>query len=116
MNAFEQPNFRITGIAGEAISQYAPLVWQADGTVKAASAATDIICGVAQNPAKLGEEITIMVQGVTFAVAGGAINAGVQVAPTATAGKVGAAAGSNTIIGIALTQATADGEVISVLL
>lgn len=118
--AFEQPRGTYSGIAGESFvgKRYVPVKLHTDGTIKIATAATDVVIGVAQEEGNIGDEIRVMTSGVSFAIASAAINPGVGVNPTAD-GQVVAKVGTDHAegqVGIALTKATAKGEFISVLL
>lgn len=79
-----------------------------DMKVKATTAATSAVLGVAMFDAKNGEPVAVECEGLFKLTAAGAITAGVQVA-AAAGGKVAAADGANKI-GIALNAATADGD------
>jgi len=75
--------------------------------------------GFMQNEAKLGEAAAILINGISFAKAGGAITAGADVMAGANgvvvAAAAPAAAGTNYSIGTAL-QGAVNGDIISVLL
>ena len=87
-----------------------------DGLVTAATAATDTANGVVQAiDAADGEHCDLIMGGIAKVTAGGAIALGAQVTPGAD-GKAVAAASGNKVAGIAVEAATADGQVIPVLL
>lgn len=122
--AFEQPRGTYTGIAGESFvgKRYVPVKLHTDGTIKIATAATDVVIGVAQEEGNSGDEIRVMTSGISFAIASAAIAYGVPVAAT-TDGKVVAQTATSSVytigtgtVGTALISAAAAGEYISVLL
>lgn len=77
--------------------------------VKATTAATSAVLGVAMFDAKSGEPVAVECEGLFKLTAASAITAGVQVA-AAAGGKVAAAASGANKIGIALNTAGADGD------
>lgn len=77
--------------------------------VKATTAATSAVLGVAMFDAKSGEPVAVECEGLFKLTAAGAITAGAQVA-AAAGGKVAAAASGANKIGIALNTASADGD------
>lgn len=77
--------------------------------VKATTAATSAVLGVAMFDAKSGEPVAVECEGLFKLTAASAITAGAQVA-AAAGGKVAAAAGGANKIGIALNTAGADGD------
>lgn len=91
------------------------------------SAANEQVIGVTQDKASANGAVPVMVSGVTKVVAGDAISKGdylttkatdgrVQTVPSITSTWTGTAASTEHIIGIALEAATADGEVIKMLI
>lgn len=81
-----------------------------------ACAAGEKSIGFAQLPAKLAEADQIMINGITFATASAAIAAGADVA-AAGSYKIRTNNGTtDNTIGIALSAATADGDIIAVLI
>jgi hypothetical protein len=81
-----------------------------------ACAAGEKSVGFAQLPAKQYEADQIMINGITFAKASAAISAGADIAAAGTY-KIRTANGTtDNVIGIALSAATADGDIISVLI
>lgn len=75
-----------------------------------------IVDGVLQNkPNAAGQEANVAFSGVSKVVAGAAITRGARVASDAN-GKVVAAVSTDHVCGTALEAATADGDIISVLL
>lgn len=81
----------------------------------ATTALTGATVGVCQTSPKLNEEMTIVHNGITFLVAGGAITAGGLVTSDAT-GRAVAAATGNGVLGVALETASGAGIQIAVLL
>ena len=77
--------------------------------VKATTAATSAVLGVAMFDAKSGEPVAVECEGLFKLTAAGAITAGAQVA-AAAGGKVAIAASGVNKIGIALNAASADGD------
>lgn len=77
--------------------------------VKATTAATSAVLGVAMFDAKNGEPVAVECEGLFKLTAASAITAGAQVAAAAS-GKVAAAASGANKIGIALNTAGADGD------
>lgn len=74
------------------------------------------IVGVLQNkPAAAGNAATVVLDGITKAVAGAAISVGDEVSLDAN-GKFVTAAIGDTVAGVAVDAASADGDVISVVL
>jgi hypothetical protein len=74
-----------------------------------------VAIGVLQNDPKGGQTAAVRVEGVSFMVAGGAVNAGQLVSVDAN-GQATPAQSGNHVLGIALDSASAAGEQISVLL
>ena len=78
--------------------------------VKATTAASKAVLGVAMFDAKSGEPVAVECEGLFKLTASAAITAGSQV-ESAAGGKVAAAGSSVTkVIGIALNAASADGD------
>lgn len=77
--------------------------------VKATTAATSAVLGVAMFDAKSGEPVAVECEGLFKLTAADAITAGAQVA-AAAGGKVATAASGANKIGIALNTASADGD------
>ena len=77
--------------------------------VKATTAATSAVLGVAMFDAKGGEPVAVECEGLFKLTAAGAITAGAPVA-AAAGGKVATAASGANKIGIALNTAAADGD------
>ena len=80
-----------------------------DMKVKATTAATSAVLGVAMFDAKNGEPVAVECEGLFKLTAASAITAGAQVA-AAAGGKVATAASGANKIGIALNTAGADGD------
>lgn len=70
---------------------------------------------ILQNTPEAGQAASVRVHGVSFGKAAAAIAKGAQVASDAN-GKLVTATAGTIVIGIALTAATADGDIITVLL
>lgn len=82
-----------------------------DGDAVVANA-TDGAIGVLHRTGDIGHAVTVAFSGAAQVVASGAIGAGVRVAPDANGKAVASTTGS----GVTLTESTADGDYISVLL
>lgn len=87
------------------------------GTVGPAGAASTAWCGVAAYDAAVGEQVTIIREGIQRLTASAAITAGGLVAAAAT-GKVApiGAGVFGTLVGIAFTSAAVDGDIVEVLM
>ena len=87
------------------------------GTVGPAGAASSAVCGVAAFDAAVGEQVTVHTGGVQRLTASAAITAGGLVAAAAT-GKIAAIASGlfGTLVGVALTSAASDGDLVEVLM
>jgi hypothetical protein len=86
------------------------------GTVGPAGAAADNWVGVAAFDAKSGESVTVHSGGVQRPIASAAISAG-DLVVTAASGKVATAGetpAAGTLVGVAATAATADGDAVEV--
>lgn len=96
-------------------SQYFFVAVAADGQVDPAGDGA-YAEGVLQNdPSAAGRAASVQISGISKVVAGGAVSVGDAVASTA-AGKATTAATGDIILGTALEAATADGDVIAVLI
>lgn len=85
------------------------------GTVGPAGAASSKVCGVAAFDAAVGESVTVHTGGVQRLTASGAITAGDLVNASATGKCQTIGAGVfGTLVGVALTAAAADGDLIEV--
>lgn len=93
--AHEMPFKVITGVASAEIERYALVTVGSDGCVKAAETGNYIL-GVAQQSAKVGQEVPVMVHGVAYAKASVAVVPGDKV--DAATGKVAKAAGDSSIV------------------
>ena len=103
-----------TAAADLSAKQYFIMRVTAADSVNVTTAATQVAIGVLQNKPGSGEAATLSREGdVTKLVAGAAIAAGASVTSGA-AGKGATGATGNQCVGIALTAASADGEVIKV--
>lgn len=96
--------------------QYCTVKVDSDGKIALCTATTDLAIGILRNKPVAGEVAEVIVQGVALCKTGGAITAGTYVMPTATTGVVTTHSSTNTKVGIALQEATASGDIISVLL
>lgn len=87
------------------------------GTVGPAGAASTAVCGVAAFDTAVGEQVTLYTGGIQRLTASAAITAGGLVAAAAT-GKIAAIGAGvfGTLVGIALTSAAADGDLVEVLM
>lgn len=105
-------------IAGGSIGQYRLVELSAANTVTATDAEGDLPIGVALIGGSTGDLIPVQQFGKVKCVASDAILVGAQLEPTASgAGKVVTAGGAAArTIGIALTAAGADGDIIEVQL
>lgn len=106
----EMPFKAITGIAKEAIERYAIVTIADDGCIKSANAG-DYILGVAQQEAKIGQEVTVMVHGISFAKAGVKVKPGNKV--EGNAGKVAVASGDSSVVVMVAAEAN---EMCSILI
>lgn len=114
--ATEIPGLVITGVAGEsfASAQYYGCVLAADGQWDIADTPGNDIMGVAQNKPAVGEELTVMVSGVSKMVVGtGGVTVGDKV--QCIADGITTAASGDHVVGRALSTGAA-GEIVSVLL
>lgn len=116
--AFEQPGYTIgfcKAAADLTAKQYYAVKLTAADTVGLAAAAgtESAILGILQNKPNTAEAATVMVTGISKAVAGAAITVGAQVMAD-NGGKIIAATTGKIPLGIALIAAAADGDIISV--
>lgn len=96
--------------------QYLFVELSAAQTVDACNATTDKSLGVLQNdPGAAGLPAVVAYAGTTKVIAGGAISAGANVAPT-SAGKAQTAVATQYARGVALEAASSDGDIIEILL
>jgi len=118
--AYENALKKITGVAGADLSakQYYAVNYGAAGAVTLFTTAGGIPAGFLQNAPESGQSAEVALRcagGITKATAGAAISAGADVMVAAT-GKLATGTATNQKIGVALEAATADGDVISLLL
>jgi len=117
MSATTVQNNSRTFVAGEALDAYLLVKVESDGTViKATASASEPKVGFTIAPAASGEAATISLThggGTSYATASEALSIGDIVYGDA-AGKLSASGSSGDVIGITLTAATADGDVIEV--
>lgn len=90
----------------------------AEKSVVPATAGTDAIVGVTVDDCgtTAGNAVTIQIANTIKVTAGGAVSAGAFVTAGADGKAVATTTAGDTVRGIALTEATADGQVIEVLL
>jgi len=99
----------VSFIAGGSISVGDLVEMSSDWTVVKTSAANSLkVVGVALTNASAGQRVSVVCRGLVRAKASGTINAGDQVASSATAGAVGAdnTSKNSSIIGVAVTAAS----------
>ena len=106
MYAFEIPNLRFSGEAGEKIEMYRFVMMHSDGKYKTATTSGGVV-GVSKCPADVGQVLEIA-DGIVQVQAGGAIQPGASVECNAQ-GK--AVTGATTPIGVALTSGKENGIV-----
>jgi len=101
MSGYEVKGQTISLIAGAAVAKadrFKPVKISGNNTFTISTVAEDVVIGVVQNEAKLGEAAQIMIAGVTMFTATAVVAAGAAVGTW----------------GIALTGATAIGDIIAV--
>jgi hypothetical protein len=117
MSATTVQNNTRTFVAGEALDAYLLVKVQSNGTVvKATDTAAEPKVGFTVSPVASGEAATISLThggGTSYATAAEALSIGDIVYGDA-AGKLSASGSSGDKVGITLTAATADGDVIEV--
>ena len=96
-------------VAGADIQKGQVVYVSGEMTVSPTSGATPAVIGVAMFDAKAGEDVAVECEGLMKLTAGGTIAAGAKVTAGA-AGKV--VTGTENTIGVALSGASADGDVI----
>ena len=96
-------------VAGADVKKGQVVYVSGDMTVAPTSGASAAVLGVAMFDAKAGEPVAVECEGLMKLTASGTIAAGAKVV-SAAGGKV--AAGTENTIGVALSAATADGDVI----
>lgn len=109
----------ITLKSAAAITAFAPvtITGQAAGECATSSGATDICIGLAQHAASAaGESVRIAISGLSFAVAAAAITKGVLIQPNGTAGKIKTGVSTGYAMGLAMEDAAADDDLITVAL
>lgn len=95
-------------VAGADVQKGQVVYISGDMTVSPTTASSPAVLGVAMLDTKAGQPIAVECEGLFKLTAGGAITAGSKVT-SAAGGKV--ASGTENTIGIALNDATADGDV-----
>lgn len=112
MAAYEIPNLRFSGEAGDIIYRYR-FVKVNDLELIEQAGEGDAVIGVSSQPANEGEVVEIY-DGIVMVEAGGAVKAGTEVEPDELGRAVPLDSGKKA--GYALTSASAEGELISVKL
>lgn len=107
----------ISMVAGQDLStkQYYFVSMAADGQIDPTGDGASADGVLQNNPDAIGKTATVAIGGISKVVAGAAIAAGADVASGA-AGKAKTATTGNRVLGKAMTAASADGDIISVLL
>ena len=114
--AFEQALQSITGlVSADMTSKQYYIVKGSTTSVTLCTAGVQPLGVIQDTPAASGRPGNIAIGGISKVVAGAAITAGAYVSSD-SAGKAVTAASGDFALGIARTAATADGDVISVLL
>lgn len=118
MSATTVKNNTRTFVAGEALDAYMLVDIESDGSVtKASETSVSTQIGYTVAPAASGEAATISLVvggGTSYAIADGAVAIG-EVIYSAAGGKVSAAGVGAQRVGLAVSAATADGDVIEVI-
>ena len=114
--AYEIPVQLISFKAGADLSanQFSPVKLDSDGNIVLAAATTDVVIGVLQDNPAAGQMGSVMTLGVSKVKAGAAINIG-NLLTAYTGGTAKAATSGNKVFGIAITPASAAGEIITAL-
>ena len=117
MSATTVQNNTRTFVAGEALAAYLLVKVESNGTViKATATAAEAKIGFTVAPAASGEAATISLAnggGTSYGIASEALSIGEKVYAAAN-GKLESSSGTGDLVGITLTAATADGDVIEV--
>lgn len=108
LSAYEIPNLRFSGIAGDVIERRRFVTLNADGEVVHANATSSVI-GVSSIPNNK-DEVAEIYDGIVIVEAGGAVGAGDYVKSDADGKAVTDAAGKF----VAITSASVAGELMSV--
>lgn len=117
MPAYEIPNLRFSGEAGGAILRRRFVTVNANEEVIQVTANTQEIVGVSSQPNEKAGEVAEIYDGIVLVEAGAAIEAGQAVMATADAKAVPYVEGVGVLkAGVAVTNAGADGELVSVKL
>lgn len=114
MGAYEDKGKVISLKAKQGTQKYSPVVVSGDSEFGPATAQKAVV-GFLQNTVITGEAGGVMINGISFAVAFEAIEAGKAVCVSSEVDKVAKVAASEVPVGIALTEAKAKGDIISVL-
>lgn len=110
MNAYEIPNLRFSLPAGGAVAMHRFVSVDANGNGIQATTSTAVI-GVSMNETKAGEVLEVA-DGIVMVEASAAITAGANVSADADGKAVTASTG--TVVGVAITAATAAGNLVAV--
>lgn len=110
MFAFEIPGQRFSLPAGADIARHRFVSVNANSAGIPATASTPVV-GVSMNQVK-ADQVLEIADGIVIVEAGGAVTAGAAVYSNADGKAV--ASGTGEVIGVALTAASADGELITV--
>lgn len=116
--AFSKPAGAIPGLKAAAdlsAKQFYCVEITAAGTVNVCNAATDAMVGILQNKPVSGEACEIPEGGIVKGIAGAAISAGAWVGTDANGKLVAKTTDKDFAYGQALEAATADGDIIAVL-
>ena len=117
MSATTIKNNSRTFLAGEALDAYLLVKVESNGTViKATASASEAKVGFTIDPAASGEAVSVSLShggGTSYGIASEALAIGDKVFGDA-GGKLAAAGGAGDLVGITLTAATEDGDVVEV--
>lgn len=108
-------DFERTKTADAAIAAYQVVKITTTG-IDVATAATDAIVGVAQIGVAISEQCTYRFIGTTKVIASAAISAGAKLTATTGGKVVTTTSDHNTVVGIALEAASADGDLLEMQL
>lgn len=109
--------FTMTFKAAAAVTkfEFVTIAGQSDGECADCSSAGEIAIGVAQNAAATGQAVRVCVIGVTKVNAGNSVSKGDTLQTDATARAI-AASSSDEVVGVAIEDAAAAGDVITALI
>lgn len=116
MTAYEIPNLRFSGEAGGTIARRRFVTFNAQEQVVQVTSNTEAVVGVSSLPANK-DQVAEIYDGIVMIEAGAAVVAGSAVMSDAEAKAVPYEAGEGVVVaGIAVTNASAAGELLSVKL